>query len=72
MSDKRPWALWAALSLIAFGAIEAYALIARRVATLSATVWALTKRHPLLPFALGLVVGALAIHFFGWTPECPS
>lgn len=26
MTDRRPWALWAALSLAAFGMLEAYAL----------------------------------------------
>ena len=37
----------------------------------SATTCQLTKRQLLLPFAIGLVIGALAVQFWG-TGWCPS
>ena len=65
------WAIWFSIVLAAFACIEGFALVTRRIPTLSATIWQLTKRQPLLPFAIGLVIGALAVHFWGagW---CPS
>ena len=52
--------------MIVFACIEGFALFTRRIPTLSAAIWQLTKRQPLLPFALGLVIGgALAAHFWG-------
>ena len=65
------WAIALAVGLIAFACFEGYALVTRRIPTLSATIWQLTKRQPLLPFAIGLVIGALAVHFWG-TGWCPS
>lgn len=68
MTDRRPWALWAALSLMAFGILEAYAIASRRIATLSATCSRLPR---LVIFLLAFAMGMLAVHFWGdgW---CPS
>lgn len=63
---------WTALIvafLIAFAAGETYALKNNKV-TLSRYVVNASKAWPLLPFALGLIVGALGVHFF-W-PWCPD
>ena len=65
------WAIWFAAAMIVFACIEGFALVTRRIPTLSATICQLTKRQPLLPFAIGLVVGVLAVHFWG-TGWCPS
>ena len=65
------WAVWFVAAMIAFACIEGFALVTRRIPTLSATIWQLTKRQPLLPFAIGLVIGASAVHFWG-TGWCPS
>ena len=53
------WAVWFFAAMIVFACIEGFALFTRRIPTLSATIWQLTKRQPLLPFAIGLVVGVL-------------
>lgn len=66
----RKWLTWAIASLISFAILESYALVTRRLPTLSRTVWRLTKAYPIFAFALGTVVGGLAIHFFGWIPAC--
>ena len=68
MTDRRPWALWAALSLIAFGILEAYATATRRIATLSATF---TNLPRIVLLVIGIAIGTLAVHFWGdgW---CPS
>ena len=65
------WAVWFVTVMIVFAMIEAFALATRRIKTLSATIWELTKRQPILPFVLGLVVGVLAVHLFGngWCPQ---
>ena len=65
------WAVWFVAATIVFACIEGVALVTRRIPTLSATIWQITKRQPLLPFAIGLLVGVLAVHFWGrgW---CPS
>jgi hypothetical protein len=65
------WAIWFVAAMIVFLCIEGFALVTRRIPTLSATIWQITKRQPILPFAIGLVVGVLAVHFWGagW---CPS
>ena len=65
------WAVWFVAAMIVFACIEGFALVTRRIPTLSATTCPLTKRQPLLPFAIGLVVGVLAVHFWG-TGWCPS
>ena len=65
------WALWVCGAMILFSIIEGFALITRRIPTLSATIWQLTKRWPIFPFVLGLAIGVLAIHFFG-NGMCPS
>ena len=59
------WAVWFVAAMIMFACIEGFALFTRRIPTLSATIWQLTKRQPLLPFAIGFVIGALAVHFWG-------
>ena len=48
------WAVWFVAAMIVFACIEGFALVTRRIPTLSATIWQLTKRQPLLPFAIGL------------------
>ena len=58
------WAVWFVAAMILFACIEGFALFTRRIPTLSATIWQLTRRQPLLPFAFGLVIGALAVHFW--------
>ena len=65
------WAIWLVAVMIVFLVIEVFALTTRRIKTLSATIWELTKRQPILPFVLGLATGILVIHLFGngW---CPS
>ena len=65
------WAIWFVAAMIMFACLEVFALATRRIKTLSATIWELTKRQPILPFVLGLIVGVLAVHFWGvgW---CPS
>jgi len=64
------WLFWFVGALIAFLIFELYALFTRRIPTLSSTIQQLTKRHPLLPFGMGLIVGVLAVHFWGngWCP----
>lgn len=64
------WALWFLVAMASFAIYEAYAVFTRKVPTLSRTVWRLTKSYPIFAFALGNVVGGLAIHFFGWIPAC--
>ena len=68
MTDRRPWGIWAALSLVAFGALEAYALITRRAATLSATCSRLPR---MVILGIGIAIGVLATHFWG-DGFCPS
>ena len=63
------WAIWLVGSLLAFGSIEAYAILTKRP-TLSRTIWETEARFPILAFLTGAAVGALAIHFFGWIPAC--
>ena len=66
MSDM--WALWVIGCFVVFTAMESFALITGR-ATLSKTVWQTEARFPILSFFSGMVVGGLAIHFFGWLPS---
>lgn len=68
MTDRRPWALWAALSLAAFGILETYAIATRRIATLSATFTSLPR---IIILVIGIAIGALAVHFWG-DGFCPS
>ena len=67
MTDRRPWAVWAVLSMVLFAVIEAYAIASRRVATLSATCTVLPR---IVIFGIGVAVGVLVIHFWGdgWCP----
>ncbi|MGA8155381.1 MAG: hypothetical protein WB822_04030 [Rhodoplanes sp.] len=65
------WAVWFVAAMIIFACIEGFTLVTRLITTLSSTIWQLTKRQPLLPLAIGLVVGELAVHFRG-TGWCPS
>ncbi len=64
------WAIWFGALLLAFAIIEGFAIITRRIPTLSRTVWRITRAYPVFPFVFGCVCGGLAIHFFGWIPEC--
>lgn len=58
------YVLWAAL--FALGAYEAWALVkeaqdpAHQGLTISEHVWSITLKHPLVPFAFGMLMG----HFF--------
>lgn len=61
------WVAWFLFVLISFALLEAFAIKTRR-ATLSASVWRLSKAWPPFPFVMGVVVGGLAIHF--WWPIC--
>lgn len=62
------WVGWFLFVLVSFAAIEAYA-IRHNGATLSYSVWRLSKAWPPFPFVLGMVVGGLGIHFFwNWCP----
>ena len=38
------WAVWFVAAMIVFACIEGFALVTRRIPTLSATIWQLTKR----------------------------
>ena len=51
------WAVWFVAAMIVFACIEGFALVTRRIPTLLATIWQLTKRQPLPSFAIGLVEG---------------
>lgn len=64
------WAWWLIVAGGLFLAFEIFALVTRKVPTLSATIWNLTKRYPIIAFGLGLGVGVLAVHFFG-NGMCP-
>jgi hypothetical protein len=57
------WGIWIAVTIIAFGVGEAYAL-KHNVPTLSRTVWNITAAWPPFAVVYGLVLGGLAIHFF--------
>ena len=63
------WGIYVAIVIIVLVMLEVRAL-ATKTPTLSQTVWTATRRWPLLPFVLGVVVGALAVHWFGvgWCP----
>jgi hypothetical protein len=63
------WAVWLAAAMIVFACIEGFALVTRRIPTLSRTTVRLCARYPLLAFLLGAIAGGLAVHFFGWTPD---
>lgn len=55
-----------AIFLAAAGALLIYegVAIARHRTTISEYVWAASKASPLLPFAVGIVIGVLADHFW--------
>lgn len=57
------WVGWFLLVLISFAAIETFAIKTKR-ATLSASVWKLSKAFPPLPWVIGNVTGGLAVHFW--------
>lgn len=63
------WAVYLILVLAVFGYFENRA-IQNGTPTLSRTVWRTEARYPILSFAVGMVIGGLAIHFFGWLPAC--
>ena len=57
------WLLWITIPLVMFIAGESYALL-RGKATLSRSVWTLSRAWPPFPFFVGFVVGFLACHFW--------
>lgn len=62
---NRPWLAWLVLVLVSFGALETFGYLRYGVdGTLSENIRHWTSLHPLIPFALGVTVGALAYHFF--------
>lgn len=65
------WLWWGLGALVTFAVIEVFALVTRRIPTLSASVWRATKRWPLLPLFVGAAGALLAVHLWGngW---CPS
>ena len=58
MIEARPW-MFGVLCALA-GLYEVLALYQGKGATISEIVWAVSRYHPLVPFAFGLLVG----HFF--------
>lgn len=64
------WGVWFLLAMVSFAIYETYAVFTRKAPTLSRTVWRLVKAYPISPFVFGVVVGGLAVHFFGWIPAC--
>jgi len=67
------WAYWLGGIVLSFAVFESFAIITRRIPTLSRTTVRLCQVYPLLACVLGLLagllVGGLAVHFFGWTPD---
>jgi hypothetical protein len=63
------WVGWTAAIVVSFAVFESYALANGKM-TLSRATWDLTKAWPPLPFAAGLLVGGLAVHF--WWNWCPQ
>lgn len=57
------WAAFLAAIAIVFAIAEGYALKTGRM-TLSRWVWNMSKAWPPFPWAVGLLVGFLAAHFF--------
>lgn len=69
-----PWIVGAVAALIYFAAFEVYAFKhPERQNTLSRSVYNLGKSWPLSIFLLGLLIGALATHFYwSWCPDLGS
>lgn len=67
------WLWWLVGIVLLFFCIEGFALVTRRIPTLSRTTVRLCLRYPLMVLVIGLVVGllvgGLSVHFFGWTPD---
>lgn len=64
------WTLWFLAILVTFIVGEFYALQTHGV-TLSRWVWNLSKRFPILPALVGLLVGGLFVHFWwGGMAQC--
>lgn len=57
------WVAWVLLIAISFAVLEGYALYVKK-ATLSRTVWTISKAWPPLPFVAGFLAGFLACHFW--------
>ena len=59
--------IWVILgALLVLGIYEVYALAKNQGLTISEITWRLAYRHPLLPFAFGLLAG----HFFWQATAC--
>ncbi len=59
------WAIWLAIVLVSFAALEGYALRhPERQWTLSRTISDLGKRWPLSIALLGMLFGGLLVHFY--------
>lgn len=63
------WSLWILAIIATFAFLEAYAF-RHNTTTLSRYVYASSKAWPVLPFIIGLIVGAVAVHF--WWQWCPE
>ena len=64
--------LWTALivgTVSVFLLNEFFALSSGRI-TLSRYTVQMCRKHPIIPFVIGLIVGGLAVHF--WLPWCPD
>lgn len=61
------WSILLIVAVLAILGLEAYTYFTDRT-TLSGYVVRFTQDWPLLPFIVGLIVGALAAHF--WWPWC--
>jgi hypothetical protein len=62
--NNLPWIAFLVLTATIFVVLEIWA-IATGGTTLSQYIWDLSKVWPLLPFVLGALVGAVAVHLFG-------
>lgn len=64
------WLLWYLGPVLGvFATLEIRARLTGRP-TLSRTVWRLQAQYPIFGFAFGVIVGGLAVHFFGFIPAC--
>jgi hypothetical protein len=62
--NSLPWTVFLVVTAAVFVGLEIVA-IATGGTTLSQYIWYLSKDWPLLPFVLGALVGAAAVHLFG-------
>lgn len=63
------WVVWIVLIAVTFAAGEAFALLTDR-STLSRFVWNVSKAFPPFPWLVGMLFGALGVHFFWTAQDC--